>query len=182
VFIAQHDYNAYQEARGWAMASEPGEVDRILGHADKLAECAVARQADAPPAMYWYGPASFTLQRGLTWHTLGDARFAERAVAELIEGLRELPDAERGSEWAAIFTVAVAEALTTTGDAEYAIEQARHALTVCRATRSTRLAHALRRAHTRMRNTWPTHAAVRDLGDEVRGCTLSVPELLHRPQ
>jgi tetratricopeptide (TPR) repeat protein len=167
VFVAQHAYNAYQEARGWAMAGEPTEVDRILGHADKLAECAVARQADAPPNMYWYGPAFFTLQRGLTWHTLGDARFAERAVAELIEGLRELPDAERGSEWAAIFTVAAAEALTNAGDAEYAIDQARHALTVCRATRSTRLAHALRRAHTRMRETWPTHAAVRDLGDEV---------------
>ncbi|MGH3868682.1 MAG: hypothetical protein ACRDQ4_21695 [Pseudonocardiaceae bacterium] len=168
VFVAQHAYNAYQEARGWAMAGEPAEVDRILGHADKLAERAVARQADTPPNLYWYGPAFFTLQRGLTWHTLGDARFAERAVAELTKGLHELPDTERDSEWAAIFTVAAAEALTTAGDAERAIEQARHALTVCCATRSTRLAHVLRRAHTQMRDTWPTHAAVRDLGDEMR--------------
>jgi hypothetical protein len=49
VFVAQQAYNAYQEARGWAMAGEPAEVDRTLGHAEELAERAVARQADAHP-------------------------------------------------------------------------------------------------------------------------------------
>ncbi|MGH3770297.1 MAG: helix-turn-helix domain-containing protein [Pseudonocardiaceae bacterium] len=168
VFIAQHAYNTYQEARGWAMAGEPTQVDRTLIHADELAERAVARRGDAPPHMYWYGPGFFTLQRGLTWHTLRDAHVAERAAAELTNGLDQLPDAERHSEWAAIFTVAAAEALTTAGDAERAIDRARQALAVCRTTRSTRLAHALQRAHTQMRDTWPTHAAVRGLGDEVR--------------
>jgi hypothetical protein len=72
----------------------------------------------------------------------------------------------RGSEWAAIFMVAAAEALTTAGQAKHAIAQARQALAVCRATRSTRLARALRHAH--MRDTWPTHAAIRELGDEIR--------------
>ncbi|MGH3871076.1 MAG: helix-turn-helix domain-containing protein [Pseudonocardiaceae bacterium] len=168
VFVAQHAYNAYQEARGWAMAGEPAEVDRILWRADKLAERTLARQADAPPNMYWYGPGFFTLQRGLTWHTLGDPRFARRAARELTNGLRELPDAERHSEWATIFTVAAAEALTTAGEAERAIAHANQALAVCRATRSTRLGRALRRAHTQMRETWPTHPAVRELGDEVR--------------
>ncbi len=38
VFVAHHAYNAHQEARGWAMAGEPAEVDRTLGRADKLAE------------------------------------------------------------------------------------------------------------------------------------------------
>ncbi|MGH3602322.1 MAG: hypothetical protein ACRDQH_18935, partial [Pseudonocardiaceae bacterium] len=99
IFIAQHAYNAHQEARGWAMAGEPTQVDRILGHADELAERAVARQDDAPPNMYWYGSGFFALQRGLTWHTLKDARFADRAVMELTNGLRELPEAERHSEW-----------------------------------------------------------------------------------
>ncbi len=168
VFVAQHAYNAHQEARGWAMAGEPAEVDRTLGRADKLAEVTVARQADVPPSMYWYGSGFFTLQRGLTWHTLGDPRFAERAARELTNGLHELPDAERDSEWAAIFTVAAAEALTTAGEAERAVTHARQALAVCRTTRSTRLAHALHRAHTQMRETWPTHPAVRELGDEVR--------------
>jgi hypothetical protein len=51
------------------MAGEPAEVDRTLGRADKLAERTIARQADAPPNMYWYGSGFFTLQRGLTWHT-----------------------------------------------------------------------------------------------------------------
>jgi hypothetical protein len=168
VFVAQHAYNAYQEARGWAMAGEPAEVDRILVRADKLAERTLARQADAPPNMYWYGLGFFILQRGLTWHTLGDPRFAERAARELTNGLRELPDAERHSEWATIFTVAAAEALTTAGEAERVIDHTRQALTVCRATRSTRLARALRRAHTQMEETWPTHPAVRELGDEIR--------------
>jgi hypothetical protein len=118
--------------------------------------------------MYWYGSGFFTLQRGLTWHTLGDPRFAERAAKELASGLRELPDAERHSEWAAIFTVAAAEALTTDGEAERAVAQARQALAVCRATKSTRLARALQRAHTQMRETWPAHQAVHELGDEVR--------------
>jgi transcriptional regulator with XRE-family HTH domain len=167
VFVAQHAYNAYQEARGWAMAGEPAEVDRTLVRADKLAERTLARQADAPPNLYWYGLGFFILQRGLTWHTLGDPRFAERAARELTNGLRELPDTERHSEWATIFTVAAAEALTTAGEAERAIAHTRQALTVCRATRSTRLAHALRRAHTQMHKTWPTHPAVRELGDEL---------------
>ncbi len=167
VFVAQHAFNAHQEARGWAMAGEPREVDRALVLADKLAERAVARQADTPPNLYWYGSGFFTLQRGLTWHTLGDIRFAERAVTELANGLHELPEAERDSEWAAIFVVAAVEALTTAGEAERAVAQAHQAMAVCRATRSTRLAHALRHAHTQMRDTWPTDAAVRELGDEI---------------
>ncbi|MGH3933564.1 MAG: hypothetical protein ACRDS1_01035 [Pseudonocardiaceae bacterium] len=168
VFIAQHAFNAHQEARGWAMAGERGEVNRALGRADKLAERAVTRQADTPPNLYWYGSGFFTLQRGLTWHTLGDARFTERAASELTNGLHTLPAAERDSEWAAIFTVAAAEALTTAGEAERALAQARQAMAVCRATRSTRLARALRHAHTLMQETWPTHAAIRELGDEIR--------------
>jgi hypothetical protein len=118
--------------------------------------------------MYWYGSGFFALQRGLTWHTFGDARFANRAVIELTNGLRELPEAERHSEWAAIFTVAAAEALTTAGEAERAIDHARQALAVCHATKSTRLTRALRLAHTRMRDTWPTHTPVHELGDELR--------------
>jgi len=173
VFVAQHAYNTYQEARGWAMVGERAEVDRLLGRADELAERAVARQADAPPNMYWYSSGFFTLQRGLTWHTLGDPRVAQRAATELINGLHEMPDAERDSEWAAIFTVAAAEAFTTAGDAELALAHACQALVVCRATRSTRLAGALQRAHTQMRDTWPTHAAVRELGDELRNCAMA---------
>lgn len=86
----------------------------------------------------------------------------------MTNGLRELPDAERHSECATIFTVAAAEALTTAREAERAIAHTRQALAVCSATRSTRLARALRRAHTQMQETWPTHPAVRELGDEVR--------------
>jgi replication-associated recombination protein RarA len=59
------------------------------------------------------------------------------------------------------------EALTTAGEAERAIAHARQALAVCHATKSTRLIRALRRAHTRMRDTWPTHAPVHELGDEL---------------
>ena len=104
----------------------------------------------------------------LTWHTLGGARFAERAATELINGLRELPDTERHSEWATFFTVTAAEALTTAGQAEHAVAQAHQALAVCRTTHSTQLAHALQRAHTRMQETWPTYPPVRELGDELR--------------
>ena len=170
VFTAQHAFNAHQEARGWAMTGERGEVDRALAHADTLAERAFTRQANTPPNLYWYSPGFFILQRGLTWHTLGDARIAARAATELINGRHELPAPERDSEWAAIFTVAAAEALTTAGEAERTIAQARQALVVCRATRSTRLARALRRAHTHMQDTWPTHATIRELGEELGIC------------
>lgn len=81
--------------------------------------------------------------------------------------LRELPEAERHFEWAVIFIIAAAEAVTTAGKAERAIVQARQALAVCRATKSTRLARALHRAHIRMRDTWPVHTAVHELGDEL---------------
>ena len=144
------------------------QVDRALAHADTLVERTLTRQADAPPNQYWYSSGFFTLQRGLTWHTLGDTRVAARAATELINGRHELPAAECHSEWAAIFTVAAAEALTTAGEAEGAIAQARQAVAVCRATRSTRLAHALHRAHTLMRDTWPTHPAICELGEEIR--------------
>lgn len=106
VFIAHHAFSAYQEARGWAMA---GEVDRTLARADTLADRALTRQADTPPNLYWYGCGFFALRQGLTWHTLGDARVAQRAATELTTGLHELPAAERDSEWASIFTVAAAE-------------------------------------------------------------------------
>jgi hypothetical protein len=168
VSLAQHAFNAHQEARGWAMAGERSEVDRALAHADTLVERALTHQADTPPNLYWHSPGFFTLQRGLTWHTLGDTRIAARAATELTNGLHQLPAAERDSEWAAIFTVAAAEALTTAGEAEHAIAQARQALTVCHTTRSTRLAHALHRAHTHMQHTWPTHTTIHELGEEIR--------------
>jgi hypothetical protein len=95
VFIAQHAYNAHQEARGWAMAGESAEVDRPV----------------------------------------------------------DMPDDERDSEWAVIFIVAAAEALTTAGKAECAVAQSSQAVAVCRTTRSTRLARALQRAHAQMRDT-----------------------------
>lgn len=80
------------------MTSDPAQVDRTLGHAEELAERAITRQADAPPSMYWYGSGFFTLERSLTWHTLEDARFAERAATGLTTGgLHELPAAERDS-------------------------------------------------------------------------------------
>lgn len=107
------------------MTGDPVRVDRTLRQAEEFAERAIARQADAPPDMYWYGSGFFALQRGLTWHTLNDARFAGRAIMELTNGLRALPEAERHSEWAATFTVAAAQALTTAGDAERAITHAR---------------------------------------------------------
>lgn len=168
VFVTQHAFNAYQQARGLAMAGDVAEMDRALGRAAELAETAVARQAEAPGGMYWYGAGFFTLQRGLTWHTLRDSRYAGRAAGELTSGLGQLPDAERDSEWVAIFTVAAAEAYADAGDPEWAVEEARRALGVCRATCSTRLAASLRTVHTRLREGWPTVAAVRELGDEVR--------------
>ena len=113
VFVTQHAFIAYQQARGWAMAGDVAEVDRMLGRAADTAETAVARQAEAPEGMYWYGAGFFTLQRGLTWHTVRDNRYATRAAGELTSGLGELPDGERDSEWAAIFTVAAAESYPT---------------------------------------------------------------------
>ncbi|MDQ3154929.1 MAG: hypothetical protein M3R63_25415 [Actinomycetota bacterium] len=113
VFVAQRAYNLHQQARGRAMAGDVAEVDRTLGRAADTAETAVARQAEAPEGMYWYGAGFFTLQRGLTWHTVRDNRYATRAAGELTSGLGELPDGERDSEWAAIFTVAAAESYPT---------------------------------------------------------------------
>lgn len=168
VHVTQHAFNAYQQARGWAMTRDAGEMDRILGRAVDLADAALARRADTPGNMYWYGAGFFTMQRGLTWHMLRDSRYATRAAAELTSGVSQLPDAERDSEWAADFTIAAAEAYADAGDPERAVDEARRALVVCRATRSTRLAASLRTLHARLREQWPTVPAVRELGDEVR--------------
>jgi len=108
------------------------------------------------------------MQRGLTWHTLHDSRYAARAAAELTRGLGQLPDGERDSEWATGFTVAAAESYADAGDAERAAAEAQRAVAVCRATRSTQLAASLRKVHAQLREIWPTMPTVRELGDEVR--------------
>ena len=168
VFVTQHVYTAYQHARGWAMAGDVTEMDRALGRAADLADAALARHAAAPDAVYWHGAGFFTMQRGLTWHTLRDNRYAPRAAGELTSGLDQLPDGERDSEWAAGFTVAAAESYADAGDPEWAADEARRAAAVCRATCSIRLAASLRRVHAHLREIWPTVPAVRELGDEVR--------------
>ena len=168
VFVTQHAYIAYQHARGWAMGGDVTEMDRALGRADDLAATAMARQAEAPDGMYWHGAGFFTMQRGRTWHALRDSRYAARAAAELTSGLCQLPDSERDSEWAASFTVAAAESYADAGDPARAVDEARRAIAVCRATCSTQLAASLRRIHAQLREIWPTMPAVRELGDEVR--------------
>ncbi|MBV9141140.1 MAG: helix-turn-helix transcriptional regulator [Pseudonocardiales bacterium] len=171
VSIVQHAENAYYDARGWAMVGERAEMDRALRRADEFAERAVARQADTPSNLYWCHSGYFTLERASAWHALKDPRVAQRAATDLTTGLRDLPEVERDSEWAAIYHVRAAEAFTTARQAEFALAHARQALVVCRTTRSTRLAGALQRAQTQMRQAWPTHAPIRDLGDELRSLT-----------
>lgn len=168
VFVTQHAFAAYQHARGWAMAGDATEMDRALRRAADLADTVIARQAEAPDGMYWHGAGFFTMQRGLTWHTLRDSQYAARAAGELTSGLDQLPDAERDSEWAAGFTVAAAESYADAGDPERAVDEARRAVAVCRATCSTQLAASLRRVHAHLREIWQTMPAVRELGDEVR--------------
>ena len=153
---SQHVYTAYQHARGWAMVGDVTEMDRALGRAADFADTAAARQAEAPDGMYWHGAGFFTMQRGLTWHTLRDSRYAARAVDELTSGLGQLPAGESDSEWAAGFTVAVAESYADAGDPERAVHEARRAVAVCRATCSTRLATSLRRVHAHLREIWPS--------------------------
>lgn len=63
--------------------------------------------------------------------------------------------------------MAAAESYADAGDPERAVDEARRAAAVCRATCSTRLATALRRVHAQLREIRPT-PAVRELGDEVR--------------
>ncbi|MGH3928743.1 MAG: hypothetical protein ACRDTF_02050, partial [Pseudonocardiaceae bacterium] len=173
VLITQHVFIAYQHARGWAMIGDVAEMDRALGRATELAGTAMAQQAEAPASVYWHGAAFFTMQRGLTSHMVPGNRYATRAAADLISGVGQLPDAERDSEWAADFTLAAAEAYADAGEPERAVDAARRVLAVCRATRSTRLSASLRKVYARLREGWPTVAAVRELGDEVR--TLSRP-------
>ena len=40
------------------------------------------RGTQAPDGIYWHGAGFFSMQRGLTWHTLHDSRYAARAAAE----------------------------------------------------------------------------------------------------
>lgn len=164
----QHVFTAYQHARGWAMTGDVTEMDRALGRATELAGTAIAQHAEVPDSTYWHGAGFFTMQRGLTWHMLRDSRYAVRAATELSSGRGQLPDAERDSEWAAGFTVAAAEAHADARDPERAVDEARRALVVCRATGSARLAASIRKVHARLREGRPTVQAVRELGDEVR--------------
>ncbi|MGH3914009.1 MAG: helix-turn-helix domain-containing protein [Pseudonocardiaceae bacterium] len=173
VSVTQHVFTAYQHARGWAMIGDIVEMDRALGRATELTGTAMTQQADAPNSVYWHGAAFFTMQRGLTSHMVPGSRYAARAAAELTSGVDQLPDTERYSEWAADFTISAAEAYADASEPERAVEAARRTLTVCRATRSTQLSASVRTVYARLREGWPTVAAVRELGDEVR--TLSRP-------
>lgn len=169
VFVAQHAYNAFQEARGHGLGGDATAVEEATARGEHLAERAVDEQDNAPDGQYWYGAGFFTVQRGLAWHALRGSDHARRAAETLEEGIADLPADERESEWATGFSLSAAEAHADSGDLERAAHAARRVLTVARSAGSAPLTSSVQRLRDDWSRRYPGASAGEDLSDGIDG-------------
>ncbi|MCO6009333.1 hypothetical protein NE236_30615 [Actinoallomurus purpureus] len=161
-----HAYDLFLEARGHALAGEPGEAERLLGKAQ--AAVANADPASARPWEYYYlEPGFFALEAGVTNVYLGrdDPGRNARAVEHLAAGLAELPAAMRRAEWAGEYIAHQAVAHLQASETEAACAAVFEAAGIARATSSESLLRRLRDICRQMCSRWPTDPAVTELLD-----------------
>jgi transcriptional regulator with XRE-family HTH domain len=104
VHPAQRAYNAFQHARALARLDDRRSAVTLLDLAIRESDAAM-REGRPPEYGYWYTPAFFKLSVGLTHVWLGSHDEAQDLITA---GLAELPDDQRGSEWADEFRAALA--------------------------------------------------------------------------
>ena len=118
----QHAISAMQEARALAVLGDAVAVDRKLIDADRAEDQAREHEQDRPPWLYYHSPGFFDVQRGRAWLHLGvhDPARNRRAVDALADGIAQLDEIARGSEWGASYLLYLARAYMQAGDAEQA--------------------------------------------------------------
>ncbi len=99
----QQAYNCFQHARVLARLGNRRQAVRLLDRAVREADAA-GREGEPPPFGYWYTPAFFKMNIGLTHAWLGNHHEAHDLITD---GLAELPDDQRASEWAEEFRAAL---------------------------------------------------------------------------
>ena len=114
--------SAMQEARALAVLGDAVAVDRKLIDADQAEDQTHEREQDRPPWLYYHSPGFFDVQRGRAWLHLGvhDPARNRRAVDALADGIAQLDEIARGSEWGASSLLYLARAYMQAGDAEQA--------------------------------------------------------------
>lgn len=168
VWIGQRAYDAHQEARALAVMGDPGAEHR-LAEAAEMAALAEEHRDGTPPWIYYYTAPFYRLERGWVYRLLGrgNERLNTEAIAHLSTGLAELGDGAR-SAWAAEYIYHLAFSLFQAGEAGQACSTAGEAAVIARRTESDRLLARLRGLHRRMRDRWPKHPEVAELGERLR--------------
>jgi transcriptional regulator with XRE-family HTH domain len=165
-FPGQHAISAAHEARAHAMTGDAAAAERKLDDAMASAQAADARRDETPPWLYYHSPAYFEVQRGVVLGYFAAApRYRDMALAALRAGYDGLPEAERGSEWAAGYLVHMAAVHERAGEADQAAALALDAAQVAAKTGSPRLRGMLAPQHKRMAARWPGHAGMALLDD-----------------
>ncbi len=99
----QQAYNCFQHARVLARLGNRRQAAHLLDQAVREADTA-GHEGEPPAYAYWYTPAFFKLNVGLTHAWLGNHHEAHDLITD---GLAELPDEQRASEWADEFRTAL---------------------------------------------------------------------------
>src|SRR5260370_1712489 len=169
VAVGQRADAADLEARGYAHTRDTAAVERKLGEAAEMAEQLTGRALRRHPWLYWMSPDYFQCARGATFALLSaDPRYRERAVQLLEDGYARLPGDQRSSAWAARNLAHLAAVHTVSGDADQAATVALQCAEIARVTASARLAAMLVSVYHRLRDRWPGHPRVADLGEALR--------------
>lgn len=163
VFVAQHAFNAFQEARGHGMTGDPVGVGDATDRAVELAGTAIDERHNAPAGQYWYGPAFFKIQCGLAWQSLRDPSFAAEAAEAISAGIAELSDSEADSEWAVTFTVREAQAHVDAGNVDQATDAALRAARAAVTFGSPTLTRAVHDLHAEISSRYPGARDAREL-------------------
>ncbi len=163
VAVSQLAYAAGLEARGHALAdcANTQSVERKLDHMVELAAQLPGHPEQQRPWAYWYTPAFFDCQRGITYGYLShDPRYRQLALDALTAGYHDLGPDGQASEWGAAYLVRLASIHARGGDVGPACADATRAALIARQTGSAALAAMLRRLHARLTAQWPSEPCV----------------------
>ncbi|MFY1634314.1 helix-turn-helix domain-containing protein [Solwaraspora sp. WMMB335] len=132
-----HALATQQEARGLAILGDAEGTDRQLDHAEELAIRAADARDREPGWLYFYDPTFFSLQRGLAQQYL---RRFDLAADLLTDGLDQLSDEVRRSDWIGWYVCQLASTHFSAGDRDIAASWIAEAREIADSTGARRLA------------------------------------------
>ena len=157
-----------QLARGFALAGDSENTERMLDEAEKLTAVAAENPEAQPPWVYFHSTAGLQMQRAIAYTDLGKGAEAARL---LVAGLAQMDGGfkrDRGRRTAQL-ALAYAAAGEVAAGASSAVEAARYAVE----TGSSQTVTSIRRTCRVLRSRWPDHPAVREMDDALKTLQLS---------